>query len=149
MNNPQEHVLLSGITNVTVDLQNSNLYFQQGNAVALYLNNPTNVTLKNFTVDYLNLPFTQVTVTGVSTSNPPTVSFTPNAGFPLPSSFNAITIPPEYINNGFIAYIFRNGEPLDTTGRMQVASGALNDNNVQLAGTEPWTTPLQLNHPAG
>jgi hypothetical protein len=60
-----QHVLLSAVSNVTVDLQCSDLYFALGNVVAIQALNTVNLTLRNFTVDQLQLPFTQLTLTGV------------------------------------------------------------------------------------
>ncbi len=60
------HALLNAITNVTVDLQYSDLYFARSNIVGIQAVSCVSLTLKNFTIDYLQLPFTQLTVTGVA-----------------------------------------------------------------------------------
>jgi uncharacterized protein (TIGR03437 family) len=157
LNSQYQHVYLNAISNVTVDLRNSDLYFALGNIMAIDVNNSVNLTLKNFTVDYLpwqspltplqaQLPFTQLTVTSVNTSaTPPTVSFVQDGSYPLPSTFNSLTVPASYVNDGYFVYVFRNGQQLSGTGRMSVAKGVLNDSYIQLAGTEPWTTATQLN----
>jgi hypothetical protein len=54
-NSPYQHVYLKAIANVTVDPQYSDLYFAHGNIVAIDVATGTNFTLKNFTVDYLQL----------------------------------------------------------------------------------------------
>lgn len=144
LNSPYQHVFLNAPENVTVDLQGSDLFFVQGNTIAIDISNSMNFTLKNLTIDYLSLPFTQMTVTGVSSLSPPTIDFKPNPGYALPSSFNALTVPPGVSNDGYYVYVFRNGQELGTTGRMSVASGPLNDSTLQLAGVEPWTQAAQL-----
>src|SRR5215470_212643 len=60
LRNPQTHVLLNGVSNLTIDFQNSDLYFQQSNRGAILCQTCSSVTLQNFTVDFLQLPFTQV-----------------------------------------------------------------------------------------
>src|ERR1022692_4440779 len=92
------YVFLTGIANVTIDLQYSDLYFANGDILGIQLANCTNVTLKNFTADYLHLPFTQVTVTSVSPSAR-TIGFATLSGYPLPSSFNSYTPPPSYVRS--------------------------------------------------
>jgi hypothetical protein len=112
LTSPYQHVYLNAPENLTVDLQHSDLYFVQGNIIAIDIANSVNLTLKNFTVDYQNLPFTELTVTGVSSSIPPTLSFTPIKGYPLPSSFNSLTVPSSYNNDGYYVYVFRSGRQL-------------------------------------
>jgi uncharacterized protein (TIGR03437 family) len=142
LNSPSEHVYLNATTNVTVDLRHSDLYFAQGNIKAIDAANTVNLTLENFTVDYLQLPFTQLTVTSVDTSAK-TISFTQLGSYSLPSTFNALTVPSGYINDGYFAYVFRNGQELSTTGRMKVTA-PFNDTSLQLAGTEPWAQAAAL-----
>lgn len=169
LNSPYQHAYLNAIANVTVDLKYSDLYFALGNIMAIDINNSANLTLKNFTVDYLpwqspltplraQLPFTELTVTSVNVCPPPcstppctpacappTVSFVQDGSYPLPSTFNSLTVPSTYVNDGYFAYVFRNGQQLSGTGRMKVLPASLSDSSIQFAGTEPWTTASQLN----
>jgi uncharacterized protein (TIGR03437 family) len=138
-----QHVYLNQISNVAVDLQHSDLYFAHGNIMAIDIASCTNLTLENFTIDYLQLPFTQLTASSVDTVAKK-VYFTQFGSYPLPSAFNSLTVPSTYVNDGFYLYVFRNGQELISTGRMSVSAGALNDTYIQLAGTEPWTTATQL-----
>lgn len=142
LNSQYQHVYLNAISNVTVDLQYSDLYFAQGNIMGIDVNECMNLTLKNFTVDYMQLPFTQVMVTGVN-STARTISIQQLESYPLPSYLNAVTVPSTYPNNGYYAYIFRNGVQLRTTGRMPVSSPASNT-SIQITGTDPWAQPAQL-----
>jgi uncharacterized protein (TIGR03437 family) len=142
LNSPYQHVYLNATANVTVDLRHSDLYFAQGNVMAIDAANTVNLTLENFTIDYLQLPFTQLTVTSVDTTAK-TISFNPLGSYALPSSFNSLTVPPGIIDDGFYVYVFRNGQELATTGRMKVAT-PLNDSTLQLVGTEPWAQAVEL-----
>jgi uncharacterized protein (TIGR03437 family) len=141
LNSSYQHVYLNEISNVTVDLNYSDLYFAFSNIVAIQVANSTNLTLKNFTVDYQVLPFTQVTVTGVSGT---TVNVTQMGSYPLPSSFNTRTVPSNYIISGYYAFIFRNGQELRATGRMQVVPPPFSDTSIQLMGSEPWATVTDI-----
>ena len=130
------HALLNDVNNVTVDLGYSDLYFAQGQLIGMMLNGSSNVTFKNFTMDYLKLPFTQVTVTSVNTATR-TIGIKQLGSYPLPSFFNAITIPAGYINDGFYTFAFRNGAQLRTTSRMET-TGPLSDTSLQVTGNLEW-----------
>jgi uncharacterized protein (TIGR03437 family) len=136
-NGDYHHAVLNTVNNVTVDLQYSDLYFAHGNIIGIHVVNSTHLTLKNFTVDYLQLPFTQLTVTGVTPSTK-TISFKQLGNYPLPSTFNSVTIPANYIVDGLFVFGFRNGQELRTTGRMQ-ATPPFNDSSIQITSTLLWS----------
>jgi uncharacterized protein (TIGR03437 family) len=142
LNSPYQHVYLNAINNVTVDLQHSDLYLGQGNIMGIDVNNSTNFTLKNFTIDYIQLPFTQATVTSVNPAAR-TIGIKQMETYPLPSYLNAVAVPSGYVNDGFFAYIFRNGIELRTTGRMPVAA-PVTDTSIRITGNDPWATATQL-----
>lgn len=135
-NDAYAHAVLNGISNVTVDLQYSDLYFAHGNIVGMEVVNTTNFTLRNFTIDYIQLPFTQLTVTSID-ANARTIGVKQLGSYPLPSAFNSISLPPNYVVNGFYVFAFRNGSQLRTTGRMQAAS-PFTDTSIQINDTSPW-----------
>src|SRR5579883_993502 len=136
LNNARAHATLTNISNVTVDLQYSDLYFGQRQIVGIETVNCTGLTLRNFTADYLQLPFTQVTVTSVDAATK-TINIKQLGNYPLPSVFNSVTIPPAYIVSGFYMFAFRNGQQLRTTPRMDT-SGPLNDTALTVTGTLEW-----------
>ena len=140
LNSPFQHVYLNQVSRVTVDLRHSNLYLAYSNIVGIQIANSSNLTLKNFTVDYIELPFTQVTVTGVTGT---TVSFQQMGSYPLPSTFNSRTVPSGYLDSGYFVFVFRDGQELRTTGRMSVTP-PFNDTTIQPTGTEPWSTPAAI-----
>ena len=57
---PQVHVAWDKLSNLTIDLQGSDLYFTHPLVDGLLITNSTNVVLQNFTADYTPLPFTPV-----------------------------------------------------------------------------------------
>src|ERR1035441_5091719 len=83
--------------------------------------------------------------TGICPANPTarTIGIKQMETYPLPSYLNAVAVPSGYVNDGFFAYIFRNGIELRTTGRMPVAS-PVTDASVQITGNDPWATATQL-----
>jgi uncharacterized protein (TIGR03437 family) len=141
-NGDYHHAVLNGVNNVTVDLQNSDLYFAHGAVIAIHVVNSTNVSLKNFTVDYQQLAYTQLTVTSVNAATK-TISFQPLSNYALPSSFNSVTIPANYIDDGFFLFAFRGGQELRTTGRMGVRA-PFNDSSIQVTSTDPWSQPANI-----
>ncbi len=141
-NSAYQHVFLNAIADVTVDLQYSDLYFAQGNVIAIDATDCVNLTLRNFTVDYLHLPFTQLTVTGVDTATR-TVSVKQLGNYALPSTFNSVIIPPNVNDDGYFAFVFRGGMELRTTGPMRVAA-PVNDSSIQITGTDPWAQAANL-----
>jgi uncharacterized protein (TIGR03437 family) len=136
------HVFLSGISNVTVDLQYSDLYFAQGNIIGINATDCTNLTLQNFTADYVQLPFTQLTVTGVNTTAR-TIAVKPLENYATPMSIGSVVIPSTSTNDGFYAFVFRGGVELSTTGRMPAAAPTSNT-SIQITGTDPWTQAANL-----
>ncbi len=136
------HVQLNGISNVTVNLQYSDLYFAQRNIIGVSATDCTNLTLENFTADYLQLPFTQLTVTGVNTAAL-TIGVKPLENYATPMSLGAVTLPSTYNVDGYYAFVFRGGEELRTTGRMSIAAPTSNT-TLQIAGTNPWAQAANL-----
>jgi len=65
LRNISTHVLLNAAANLTIDWQDSDLLFRSSNVAAVQCTNCSGVTMQNFTLDYQQLPFTQVTVTSV------------------------------------------------------------------------------------
>lgn len=141
-NSPYQHVFLNGIANVAVDLQYSDLYFALGNVITIDATACVNLTLRNFTVDYLDLPFTQLTVTAVNPAAR-TINVKQIGNYRSPTSFNSITIPPGLNDDGYFAFAFRNGAELRTTGRMQAAAPT-NDSSIQITGMDPWAQAANL-----
>jgi uncharacterized protein (TIGR03437 family) len=141
-NSVYQHVFLSDIANVTIDLQNSDLYFASRNLLGIQLANTSNVTLRNFTADYLLLPFTQVTVTSIDAATR-TIRYSLLKNYSAPSAFNSYTPAPGAIDDGYLVYVFRNGQQLRGTGRM-AASGPLSDTSIVINDPAPWSQSAQM-----
>jgi hypothetical protein len=112
-------VFFYSVSNLTIDLEGSTFYLlgpQVAAGIALVY--CTNVILRNFQLDYLNPPFTQVQVTSVDAVNR-IITYQDLPGWPDPSSFNNLTTPgggPATPWAGF----FRSGAIVPGTTRTQV-----------------------------
>jgi uncharacterized protein (TIGR03437 family) len=73
---------------ILLDFQGSDLYFADPQITAVCPNG-VNIALQNFTIDYSQLPYTQVTVTSVDPAQQQ-VSFTVQPGWQRPSALNAL-----------------------------------------------------------
>ena len=141
LRNASTHVLLSAARNLTIDWQNSDLLFHSSNAGAVQFSNCTGLTMQNFTLDYQQLPFTQVTVASI---NPAAQSFTFAAipGYQTPSDFNANRAADA--SDAIWMFIFRNGVPIQQVGRLG-AKRPVAGNTIAISDVnDPWATPAQL-----
>ena len=141
LRNPQTHILLNGVSNLTIDFQNSDLYFQQSNRGAILCQNCSAVTLQNFTVDYLQLPFTQVTITAVNPTRR-SLSFQTIAGYPAPSDFNTPRAPDG--SDSYYGFVFRNGVPIPQTGDLVVNTPVTGQTLTLGAPGDPWASAANL-----
>jgi uncharacterized protein (TIGR03437 family) len=136
--NANTHVLISAASNLQLDLQNSDLLFAFSNVSAIQCNNCSGVTFRNFTVDYQQLPFTQVTVTSVNAAKQ-SFSYQTIPGYPGPDAFNTNRAPDG--SDAIFMFVFRNGVPLQQIGRLTasrpVAGGVIAITDVN----DPWATP--------
>ena len=111
------HVTLARLNNMTIDFQGSDLYLGRVEHIGISLIDSTNTVLKNFTIDFTQLPFTQVSVISVDPSQRQ-VRFQVPPGWQHPSAFNT---PLNASGNAELVYvfIFRNGQPAPGLSRMQ------------------------------
>jgi uncharacterized protein (TIGR03437 family) len=139
--NASTHALLNAPANLMIDWQNSDLYFQFSNTAALQCNSCSGVILQNFTLDYQQLPFTQVTVTSVN-ANAQTFNFTPISGYQTPADFNTNRASDD--SDAIWMFIFRNGVPIQQVGRLgakrPVSGSAIAISDVN----DPWARAAQL-----
>ena len=128
-------MLISGAANVTIDMQNSDLYFALSNTSAISCVSCNNVKMQNFTVDYQQLPFTQATITGIDPLSR-ILTFQTLPGWQSPVDFNTNRAPDG--SDAISMFIFRNGIPLTQVGRLAgvrpVIGNKLSIGNV----TDPW-----------
>jgi hypothetical protein len=130
-------VLITGASNLQINFQNSDLWFAFSNVAAMQCTNCTNVTMQNFTVDYQQLPFTQVTVASVNASSK-SFSYQTIAGYQDPTAFNANRAPDG--SDAIFMFVFRNGAPIQQVGRLTasrpVSGGVIAITDVN----DPWAT---------
>jgi uncharacterized protein (TIGR03437 family) len=135
------HAYLNAAANVTVDWQGSDLYFANSNYAAITCANCNAVTMQNFTVDYQQLPFTQVTITAVNSATG-ALTYADIPGFQDPSAFNTNRAADG--SDAIWIFIFRNGAPLGTVGRLS-GSRPVSGNILTIADiTSPWSEPAAL-----
>ncbi|HLX43204.1 MAG TPA: hypothetical protein VKR43_07205 [Bryobacteraceae bacterium] len=139
--NNQTHVQMTGVSNLTVDFQYSDLYFQKSNRGAIWCSACNAVVLQNFTVDYMTLPFTQLSVTAVNASQR-TLTVQPMAGYQTPDAFNTPRTPDQ--SDDLEAFVFRNGVPIPDVGRLPMNLPAT-PTGVSIGGAgNPWARQANL-----
>ena len=88
------HVAWDSLSNLTIDLQGSDLYFSHSLVNGILITHSTNIVLENFTTDYNPLPFTQVRVVSVNPAQQ-TIQFVVDGNWQNPSVLKpAIAGPP-------------------------------------------------------
>jgi uncharacterized protein (TIGR03437 family) len=141
LHNSNTHVLLNAASNLQLNFQNSDLLFAFSNVSAIECTNCTSVTLENFSIDYQQLPFTQVTVASIHAAGQ---SFTYQTipGYQDPAAFNTNRAPDG--SDAIYMFVFRNGVPIQQVGRLTasrpVSGGVIAISDV----TDPWATPAAL-----
>jgi uncharacterized protein (TIGR03437 family) len=139
--NSATHVLISAANNLTIDWQNSDLLFKFSNVSAVQFQNCSGVTMQNFTLDYQQLPFTQVTVGSVNTTAQ-TFTFTAIPGYQTPADFNNDRAPDG--SDAIWMFIFRKGVPIQEVGRLS-AKRPVTGNTIAIADVnDPWARPAPL-----
>src|SRR5579863_5236107 len=128
------HALLPAAANLTIDWQNSDLYFSYSNHAAITCNACASLTMQSFTVDYVQLPFTQATITAVDSVNR-NLTFQTIPGYQSPADFNANRA----TDGSDVIWVifFRNGVPLNTVGRI-AANRTVTGNIVNITDTNVW-----------
>jgi len=86
------YLVFSGLSNITIDLNGSDIYFNQSFLMGFDIESAQNLVLENFTVDFLQLPFTQVQVSSVDPVGR-VIQVNTLPGWQTPSEFNAIRNP--------------------------------------------------------
>jgi hypothetical protein len=134
-------VFFNGLHDVAIDFAGSDLYVKLGNWNAISCTNCQNVQFLNFTLDSLQLPFTQVRVTSVDTANN-RILYAALPGWEAATNFNTVRNPfgaaePLY------AFDFRNGAPVRQTARMSIQK-PVDSSFLSVSGSAPWENVKQL-----
>ncbi|HEY3740747.1 MAG TPA: right-handed parallel beta-helix repeat-containing protein [Bryobacteraceae bacterium] len=130
------YLVLNQVSNLTIDFHGSDLYLQQGFLIGFDLENCQNVTLEHFTIDYVQLPFTQVKLSNVSGR---TLTYSVMPGWPSPTTLVSPTG-----STNYWGLVLRGGMELPNTNRLPLAPPA-NPGTLQvLTEDSPWTQPSVL-----
>lgn len=113
---PGFHVVLTRANNMTIDFQGSDLFLARTQRIGIALTDSTNTVLKNFTMDFIQLPFTQLSVTSVDPAQRQ-IQFQVPAGWQHPSVFNTPQTTSGVEEEDWV-FIFRNGQPVQGIGRL-------------------------------
>jgi uncharacterized protein (TIGR03437 family) len=141
--NVKRYLDFSNLSNLTFDLAGSNLYFQSGSWPGIWCTNCQNVQFQNFTMDALQLPYTQVKVTSADAANK-TISYAAMSSWEAATNFNTVRTPAGTTAEPLYAFVFRNGSPLRTTSRMNVQRPIGTGSLTVVADGSPWSNPSQL-----
>ena len=131
------YLILNGISDLTIDFQGSDIYLKTNFTVGFELDNCTRVTLANFTVDYMTLPFTQVRLTGVGGR---TLSYETIGGWPSPTTLRSRDGSTDYWG-----LVLRGGNVIPNTGRLPLNTPTDGGALQVKTETSPWTQPAVLN----
>ncbi len=137
LHSASQHVGLSGVSNLTIDWLNSDLYFAFSNTAAFDCVACSSVTLQNFTLDYQQLPFTQATITAVDAAGKK-LTYQTLPGWQSPVDFNTNRAADG--GDAIYMFVFRNGAPLAQMGRL-TAARPVTGNQIAVSNNDPWTLP--------
>ena len=135
---PAVHFTLAQVDGMTIDFQGSDLLLGQPAAGGIWLQQSKNAVLQNFTIDYMQLPFTQLRVESIDPAKRE-VRYQVELGWPDAAAFNPAGIPPVG-GAGYYFFIFRNGHPAPDLSRMQARPPFGADRFTILDDGLPWTT---------
>ncbi len=138
---PQEagnYLVLNQVSGLTIDLQGSDIYLANSFLTGILLTGCQGVTLAHFTIDYVNLPFTQVRLTAV-TPETGSLIYQTMPGWPSPVNLRAPLSAGDYW-----AIVLRGGFPIPATGRLPLAQPASANTLQLIPGTMTWTQPAIL-----
>jgi len=135
-------LIIGGLSNLTVDFAGSTLYFQGPMISAgIQIYECTNVTLTNFSTDFITPPYTHVKVTAIDTVSR-ILTYTTLPGWPDPSSLNSAVSPYGDVVQYWGA-IFRNGSILAGTSRTGI-SRPISNSQLIINDPAPWTQSATL-----
>lgn len=127
------------LSNLTVDLAGSTIYFAGAFLQGFSLIDCQHVTLTNFKIDFLNPPYTYVQLTTVNTSNR-TLTYKTLPSWPDPATLTS----PTGVSVVLWAVAFRDGDIAPGTSRMQVAQPITSNTLSLVQDNTPWTQSATL-----
>lgn len=136
------YLSIDSVSDLTIDLQGSDIYMKQSFLIWLSVIDSNRITLTNFTLDSLQLPFTQVRLTGVS-ANQRVLNYSTQPGWASPTIFNTVTNP-DGSSQDLWALVFRDGALVSNSNRLPLTR-SLQEGVLQIQKNDaPWTQPSVL-----
>ena len=132
----ESYLLVESAHDLTLDLGSSELLFRDSFHGAITLYHGRNVTLENFSIDFLNLPFTQLRIKHV---DPTTrlIQYEKMAGWPMLSD-------PVLQQSELWVLVFRKGELIPGTNRVALQK-PIRQGELRIAVSDaPWVQPAVL-----
>jgi hypothetical protein len=140
----QSYLRFPSLSDLTVDLADSTIYFAGAFLQGFALVDCTNVTLTRFRADFVNPPYTHVRLTQVDPLRR-ALGYATLPGWPDPVTFNALTTPNAATGPLVLwALVFRNGDILPGTSRMHVSQPIANGVIELVQDNTPWTQSATL-----
>lgn len=136
---PGSYLVLDHVSGLTLDLHGSDVYLMNSFLTGILLTGCHGVTLTNFTVDYVRLPFTQVRLAAVAAGSG-TLSYQTMPGWPSPGSLATF-----HSVGAWWGIVLRGGLPIADTGRLPLAPPTSSGTLQVTPGDMPWTQPAVLN----
>ena len=127
------YMVLDRLTDVTVDLQGSDIFLKNAFMIGFDVENCQRLTLANFNIDSVQLPFTQVRVTGVGGR---TISYEPIPGWQSPTALRS-----KSGSTDFWGIVLRGGVPPANTSRLPLVLPTDPAALQVKSETSPWTQP--------
>jgi hypothetical protein len=137
--NPITYLRFSSLTNLTVDLAGSTIYFGGAFLQGFALTDCQHVMLTNFKIDFLQPPYTYVQLASVD-PNHRTLTYKTLPRWPDPAT---LTIPAG-VSVVLWAVVFRHEKIVPGTSRMQVAQPIANNLLSLVQDNTPWTQSATL-----
>jgi hypothetical protein len=137
--NPITYLRFSSLTNLTVDLAGSTIYFGGAFLQGFALTDCQHVMLTNFKIDFLQPPYTYVQLASVD-PNHRTLTYKTLPRWPDPTT---LTIPAG-VSVVLWAVVFRHEKIVPGTSRMQVAQPIANNLLSLVQDNTPWTQSATL-----
>jgi parallel beta-helix repeat protein len=115
------YAFADGLEDVTFDFNQAHFYLHDPYRFGFFFLNATRTSFERFTIDYLDLPFTQVQVTAVQARDR-VLGYQVLPGFRDPTDFNVVREFPSGTAPRMFVLVFRDGRLLAGTGRTSIAT---------------------------
>jgi hypothetical protein len=139
----QTYLRFLALSDLTIDLTDSTLYFAGAFLQGFALVDCTNVALTRFRADFIIPPYTHVMLTHVDPVRR-ALGYATLPGWSDPVTFNALTVTATTAPVELWALVFRDGDILPGTSRMHVSQPIANGVLDLVQDSTPWTQSATL-----